>query len=265
MTTGQEYNEQASRRLEAMYVTADIVAQRRAVLGAVGVNPGERVLDLGCGPGFLAAELARIVGPSGAVCGVDISESMVDIARRRCNGLATVTLEIGDAHDLPFEDDLFDVAISTQVLEYLTDPSRALGQLHRVVRPGARIGILATDWDSMVWHGPDPELMSQVLEAWSAHCAHPHLPRTLGRRLLESGFEIIGRSIIPLYNPTDHADTYSGGLIDLIVDFASARQAVTDEDLHAWAAGLRALSSRQEYFFSLNRYLFLASRPPARG
>ena len=261
MSPGLHYDEAASRRLEAIYVTADVVAQRQAVLRAVGINAGERVLDLGAGPGFLVAELAEIVGPSGAVYGVDISESMVEMARRRCNGLPTVTVEIGDAHDLPYRDDLFDVCISTQVLEYVADPPRVLKQLHRVVRPGARIGVLATDWSSLVWHGPDAELMSRVLRAWTEHCADPHLPRTLGRRLSDAGFEITGRSIIPLYNPADHSGTYSGGLIDLITDFVAGRSELTDEDVHAWASGLRTLSEHQEYFFSLNRYLFTARKP----
>jgi arsenite methyltransferase len=261
MSPGLDYDEEASRRLEVMYVTADVVAQRRAFIEALGIRPGERVLDVGSGPGFLLAEIAEVVGSSGAICGLDISESMVQMARKRCADLPTVTVEVGDAHNLQFDECDFDVAVSTQVLEYVADPVGVLKQMFRVIRPGGRVGVLATDWASMVWHGTNEKLMERVLSAWSEHCADPHLPRTLGPKLLEAGFEITGRSIIPLYSPETHEGTYSGGLIELIVRFASGRSELTDEELDGWATELRTLGDQKAYFFSLNRYLFVARRP----
>jgi arsenite methyltransferase len=181
------------------------VAQRRAVVEAIQLKAGERVLDVGSGPGFLVAEIAEAVGSTGSVFGIDISESMMRMAERRCAGLPRVTLEVGDAQSLKYADGAFDVVVSTQVLEYVADSRRVLDQVFRVVRPDGRIAVLATDWASLVWHGPDDKLMERVLSAWATHCADPHLPRTLGPRLRDAGFEITHRNIIPLYlHSADH-------------------------------------------------------------
>jgi len=244
-----------------IYVTSDVITQRRDVIEALQLQPGERVLDVGSGPGFLVAEIAEEVGPSGVVYGIDISESMVQMARQRCADLRTVTIEVGDAHHLKFVDSEFDVVVSTQVLEYITDPVGALAHIYRVLYPGGRIGILATDWTSMVWYGSDKRLMDRVLVAWSKHCMDPHLPRTLGPKLRSAGFEIMDRSIIPIYNLDTHEGTYSGRLIDLITQFVAGRTDLTAEEIDAWANGLRVLDDREAYFFSLNRYLFVARKP----
>jgi SAM-dependent methyltransferase len=78
-----QFDAEASHRVEATYMTPDVVEQRQAVLGALGLGPGERVIDIGTGPGLLAAELAAAVGPDGLVCGIDISDSMLALARAR--------------------------------------------------------------------------------------------------------------------------------------------------------------------------------------
>ena len=78
-----QFDAEASRRVEATYTTPDVVEQRQAVLGALGLGPGERVIDIGTGPGLLAAEIAAAVGPDGLVCGIDISDSMLTLARAR--------------------------------------------------------------------------------------------------------------------------------------------------------------------------------------
>ena len=87
------------------------------------------------------------------------------------------------------------------------------------------------------------------------------MPRTLGPKLLSVGFDITNRSIIPLYNPDTLEGTYSGGLIDLIVRFVSGQPELARDEADAWANGLRSLGARKEYFFSLNRYLFIARKP----
>src|SRR5690348_14247874 len=141
-----DFDDEQARLIDAMYATPDVVAQRQFVLGLTDPKPGERVLDIGSGPGYLASEMGAAVGPNGTVHGVDASAAMNAIAARRCAEMPWVQIDDGDVLDLPFPDDEFDVAVSTQVYEYVADLPSALRELHRVVRPGGRVLILDTDW-----------------------------------------------------------------------------------------------------------------------
>ena len=98
-----EFDADAASRVEAAYTTPDIVAQRDRVRAALALEPGEQVLDVGVGPGFLAAEMAVEVGPDGRVCGIDTSAAMLEVAARRTPGAhaATLELELGGAERDP--------------------------------------------------------------------------------------------------------------------------------------------------------------------
>ena len=203
-----DFDEENARRLEAIYMTPDVVDQRRAIRAALSLQPGERVLDIGSGPGFLAAEMAAEVGPGGRVHGIDPSESMLAGARRRG---APVEYGTGDALALPFPDEHFDVAVSTQVYEYVEDIAAALAEARRVLRPGGRLLVLDTDWDSIVWHSGDRERMQRVLTAWNEHLADPYLPRRLPGLLRAAGLEPTKTAIIPILNVGADRDTSAPG------------------------------------------------------
>ncbi|MCC7360325.1 MAG: methyltransferase domain-containing protein [Anaerolineales bacterium] len=261
MSTGIQYDEAWSWRVEAIYTTSDVVAQRQAVLSALEPCPGERVLDIGFGPGFLAREIAAAVGTGGAVHGIDTSESMLALSQRRCAGLPWVALRLGDAAQLPYPDGYFDAAVSTQVYEYVVDVTAALRELQRVLRPGGRAVVLDTDWDSIVWHAANQVRMDRVLAAFTEHCAHPYLARTLVPRLRQAGFTSSRSLVFPLFNPRYDADTYSHGIIDFIAAFVPGHRGVTEAEAQAWADELRQLGQNGDYFFSLNRYLFCVEKP----
>src|SRR4051794_31154443 len=82
MSTAMPFDDDLTRRLVEMYTIAEVVAQRDATLEILNPQPGERVLDIGSGPGFLAAGIASRVGQSGAVSGIDLSASMIAYAGR---------------------------------------------------------------------------------------------------------------------------------------------------------------------------------------
>ena len=254
-----QFDDAGARRVEAMYQTPDIVEQRARTLERLALRPGEYVLDLGCGPGLLALEMAGRVGPAGRVDGLDASPSMLALAGRRCASRPWVHLHSGDVTALPFEDNAFDAAVSAQVYEFVPDIRRALGELRRVLKPGGRAIIIDTDWESCVWHSGDDARMRRVLACWDAHCPHPHLPRELVPRLHAAGLTVTSVGVIPIVNVAFDPLSYSAGAIEMLADYARAH---LDERTAAdWAADLRVLAERGEYFFSLNRYVFEVSAP----
>jgi len=126
MTKMLRFDAEAARKTEAAYTTPELVAQRREVLRLLALQPGESVLDIGAGPGFLAAEMAAAIEPGGRVFAVDPSESMRELARSRS---AALEIRSGSAEALPLPDDAVDVAVATQVLEYVPDVHEALLQV----------------------------------------------------------------------------------------------------------------------------------------
>src|SRR5215510_9361841 len=108
-----------------------------------GIGPGMRVLDAGCGAGDVAFAVARIVGPSGQVIGIDRSPEAVWLAARRAeaDGLENVAFRVADVADIghPLEPDGFDALVGRLVLMYAPDPAAWLRQLARAVKPGGLV------------------------------------------------------------------------------------------------------------------------------
>jgi SAM-dependent methyltransferase len=265
MNTTLQFDEDASRRLEAVYMTPDVVAQRRRVRDALKLSAGEDVLDVGSGPGLLAAEMAAAVGPSGSVRGVDVSDSMLAIASARTppEDAAPMEFVAASAESLPFRDGSFDVAVSTQVYEYVEDVPRAVAELHRVLRQGGRVAILDTDWDSIVCHSRDRERTERVLAAWEEHLVDARLPRRLRGMLDAGGFGFVRCEAVPMFNFGYQRNTFSAGIVAMIAEFVSGRGGIGAEEAAAWRADVVELG--EDYFFSLNRYLFTAVRAQAPG
>jgi ubiquinone/menaquinone biosynthesis C-methylase UbiE len=254
-----QFDPEVSRQIESVYTTPDVIEQRRVVRTALALRPRDRVLDVGAGPGLLAAEMADEVGPEGRVCGIDISDSMLAIARTRADVTRgpTIELEQASAGRIPHGAQSFDVVVSTQVLEYVEDVPGALAEIRRVLRPAGRVILLDTDWDSIVWRSRDDDRMSRMLTAFEEHLEDPHLPRTLCDSLDKAGFTVTHLQVVPMLNAGFDPRTFSAGLIDIVAGFVTGRAGITEEDAQAWADDLRGLGD--SYFFSLNRYLFVAS------
>ncbi|MGZ8260179.1 MAG: class I SAM-dependent methyltransferase, partial [Caldimonas sp.] len=116
---------------------------RAALLARVAPRPGERVLDVACGTGRLALDVAPALGPSGNVVGVDLSAAMVEAAHRRAaeQGVGNAAFRRMDAESLDLSEASFDIALCALGLMYVPDPGRALREMARVLRPAGRIGV----------------------------------------------------------------------------------------------------------------------------
>ncbi|MBM3882468.1 MAG: methyltransferase domain-containing protein [Verrucomicrobia bacterium] len=121
---------------------------REQTLDLADLQPGESVLDVGCGTGMLLIEAAKRVGPSGTLHGIEPSSEMVAHARRKAAAESvTAHFAEGSAERLPFPDASFDVVFCTMVLHHLPVPmhATAIAEMHRVLRPGGRIVIVDLD------------------------------------------------------------------------------------------------------------------------
>jgi ubiquinone/menaquinone biosynthesis C-methylase UbiE len=239
------------------------VSQRRQVLEALKPAASEHVLDIGSGPGLLAYDIAAAVGRTGRVCGIDASGAMIAMSSKRCAGQPWVEFRTADAAQLPFPDQSFDAAVSTQVYEYVPDVPAALRELNRVLRPGGRAVIMDTDYGSLVINTEDQTRMARVLSAWDEHFAHGNLPRTLTRQLRDAGFTVRERIAIPIFNPEFEDNTFGKGMLTMMESFAPGRKGVTQTEADAWFAEFAELGKEGKFFFSINRYLFVANKPSA--
>jgi len=120
---------------------------------------GAQVLDVGCGPGTITADLAARV-PGGQVTGIDAAPDVLVEARQEAvrRGQANVRFETGDVYRLAYADGTFDVVHAHQLLQHLSDPVRALTEMRRVCRPGGLVAARDGDYGGMFWFPEDPEL-----------------------------------------------------------------------------------------------------------
>jgi ubiquinone/menaquinone biosynthesis C-methylase UbiE len=255
------FDEGTGKQLEALYRIGDAVRRRRLVRAALAAAPGERIIDVGCGPGFYCAELIEEVGPGGSVVGVDSSPQMLSLASRRCEGHANIAFKQAYATSLTLEGMGFDGALCVQVLEYVADVAAGLAELYRALRPGGRVVIWDVDWATVSWHSLDPALMKRILGSWDKHLAHPSLPRVLAPALRAAGFEQVEMQAHCFASAEFDPDTYGVALAPVIRSFVLSQGDITEHEASVWTAEQEELGERNEYFFTCTQFCFKATRP----
>jgi len=250
-----------AHRVDRQYAAPALMEQRRRTLEIMALQPGQIALDIGCGPGYLTLEMARQVGARGRVIAVDTSPPMLDIARARCAGLDQIEFHLADAAVLPCPDAGIDVAAAVQVYLFAPDLDVVVRDLARVLCPGGRAVVIDTDWDSVVWHSSDRDRMERLLAVWTQRYANARIARLLPGALRRAGLKIEQAGAIPLVELDPGENTYSGSQVTELARYVVSKGGVPAAEAHAWEEDLRSLAKRGEYFFSLNRYLFVASKP----
>ena len=256
-----EFDENVAKGLEVVYSKRDVLRRRSLVQAALAPAVGERVLDVGCGPGFYAAEIAEAVDPEGSVVAVDSAPAMLALTAKRCEGWENVELAEGDATAIPVGDAEFDAALSVQVLEYVEDIPAALGEIHRALRPGGRVVIWDVDWSTVSINTSDPQRMQRMLAGWDEHLTHPALPRRLTADLHRAGFEDIEMEGHVFATNKLDPETYGGQLIPFLAGFVRGRDGVPTAEIDAWEAEQRELGERGEFYFAVVQFCFAARKP----
>ena len=213
-----EYDEEESRRTERAYLSPEIVQQRTRTLEVINASIGEKIVDVGSGPGLLAHSLAIAVGVSGSVTCVDSSVAMMALAKNRCGDLHNVSFVEADVAQLPFDATSADAVTCMQLLLYVADIKNALAEMRRVLVPGGRLYVMETDWRSAVVHSHNDELAERIVSAWDAAVPNPRLPAQLAPLLHEAGFESIQSEAIPLLSTDADPEGFSMRTLETCVE-----------------------------------------------
>ena len=175
------------------------------------LREGETVLDLGSGAGADVLLSARRVGPGGMVYGVDMTDEMLEEARKNAReaGAENVEFRKGEIEDLPLRDACVDVIISNCVINLSADKERVLSEAFRVLRPGGRFAV-----SDIVVRGPVPDVVRRSMELWVG-CVAGALEEDEYRRLLaDAGFGEIEVEPTRLYTAEDAASFLEDAGVD---------------------------------------------------
>ena len=221
--------------------------------------PDAQVLDVGCGPGTITADLAALV-PGGYVTGIDAAADVLAQAQQEAErrGLDNVRFDTGDVYRLDFADGTFDVVHAHQVLQHLTDPVAALAEMRRVCRPGGTVAARDGDYGGMFWFPEDPELAEwQALYRQVARAigGEPDAGRRMMAWARSAGFtDLRASAAVWLYATPDERSWWGGLWADRVTKSDFAEHAVgyglaTEQDLQRLAGAWRRWAASDDGWF----------------
>ena len=231
---------------------------KEALLEHLALTPGATVLDIGCGTGQDALDLARAVGATGQVIGIDSSETMLQAARTRAaQASLAVDFVEADATQLPFTDARFDACQASRVLGHLPDPALAIAEMVRVTRPGGRVVLADGDLDLIAIDIADRPLARKMIHAACDQLTHGWMGRQLPRLLKSAGVQGIwveGRLM-----PLDYAAFQSAfrGLLQRAEEVA----AVNSEELSRFWQALEEAEHAGHFFARVGGFIVSGRKP----
>jgi len=243
-----------------------VPSRHRWLAGLLGAGPGDRVVDLGCGTGASLVQVAPDLGGRDALVGVDASFAVLGraadaLAPAVAAGTARAVLIQADLKDpLPFPDATFDRVISHNVLEFVPDPEGLAAEAGRLLRPGGRLVLSHSDFDTLVFASEDLDLTRRLVRAYcdAQQTWTDAIDGTIGRRLAavasHAGLTVqdvqaqvvVDRRFVPGGLGWGYAHNLAH---TLLVGGQASR-----EELDGWLAGLRRLDAQGAFLFSLNDY-----------
>jgi ubiquinone/menaquinone biosynthesis C-methylase UbiE len=228
------------------------------------------VLDVGCGPGTVTIDLAKVVS-SGHATGIDLSAEVIEVARKAAHdrGVNNVEFSVDDAYGLSFADHTFDVVYAHQVLQHLSDPVAALKEMRRVLRQGGLLAVREGDHSAFSWSPDDPQL-DRWMEIYQQLTKLNHVDANAGRHLhawvRRAGFSSleVSTSNWTYYRPAERA--WWGQLwADRVRESEFARQSLeykltTNDELQEIAEAFLRWADDEDGFFNVVSTEVLASR-----
>ena len=232
------------------------------------IKPGDRVLDVGCGPGMDTLPLAQHVSPSGQVYGVDADPGMIQEARRR-------TIEAGleqivwhhhaEAYHLPFLDNHFDSCRSERMFQHLTSPESAMAEMVRVTKPDG--WVVVVDADHATWSTDTPETdIERRLARFFADSQqrNGYVGRQLYGFFQNCGLNNIGIEMCSSFH-TDYVMCREIFCLDKFEKEALEADVVSEQEIGRWRDSLEAADREGRFFSSASLVIVSGQKPSYAG
>jgi ubiquinone/menaquinone biosynthesis C-methylase UbiE len=244
--------------------SADGVRRLRAwAHAAVAARPGEAAVDIGSGTGSVTRALASAVTGDGSALGIEPNEKFRTVAARRAAGEgSTARFVEGDAYALPLPDASVDVVWCERVLQHLTEPERAVGEIARVLRPGGRAVLLDSDWATTILHPGEAATVAALTSGALAAAANPYSGRKLAGQLSAAGLVVGDRGSQALLQ--DHASV-TWPLVRMLGESALRRGLIDGAQRDRLYEDLAEAAARGALHMSVTMFGAVAHRPAQKS
>ena len=223
--------------------------RRNAILNELQIHAGDNIIDVGCGAGHLLTHLAKAVGDSGTVYGLDPSEAQIEQARKRCSEFINIKYIKRNADESQLKTDSCHSVTSTQALEYVPDVGLALDEITRILKPGGAFVNVSILWDHLKFHGADERLNRKIHEAFRAHCSHQMLPMELPGKLERRGFKNIKDKSLAFIITRRDSNSPARYSEAVMANFALT-QGVSQEEVSDWKSQLEKAEQKGRFGFT---------------
>jgi ubiquinone/menaquinone biosynthesis C-methylase UbiE len=263
--------------LDAENRKPEIQAAKQRSLARLALRPGNRVLDIGCGPGDDARALAAIVGAQGRVLGIDVDPMMLAEAERRSAALAgdaaeaaqtaappslaPVVFRLGDVYAIDALDDSFDACRAERVFLHLAEPARALAEMIRVLAPGGRIAVLDRDIETRTIDAPDRPTTRAILNAWCDNFRDGWIGRALPRLFREAGLLDIAVEAFTVID-TDYESYLAQYDLPRVAAYAQEMGVIGEDAGRRWLVSIEEQARRGSFLASMTCFMVTARKPP---
>ena len=161
-----EFSDDIGKLQRLMAASSAGIARRQAIMDNLVIKADDKIIDIGCGGGYLLELLAKSIGTKGRIYGLDPSEKQISQARLRCEEIENISLLHSYADQIDLEDNTCDVVTSTQTLEYIPDVDAALSASPRVLKVDGELVNISILWDHFRFYGAEKKLNKMYADAF---------------------------------------------------------------------------------------------------